>query len=160
MKTLLLLTVFLASATWALAAQATAAEQGAVAAHKMTVQPNKAGVYYVPGSEIEKAFAAPGELFNAGKYSVRTSARSKPGRPEVHTDADEVLYIVEGGATLVTGGKLTNEKKEGDEISGSGIEGGESQHLAKGDIVTLPKNVPHWMKQVDGSIQYLIVRIP
>ncbi|HKT80270.1 MAG TPA: hypothetical protein VJP86_08610 [Vicinamibacterales bacterium] len=38
------------------------------------------------------------------------------------------------------------------------IEGGESRHVGKGDIVLVPAGMPHWYKDLDGTITYLEVR--
>ena len=66
----------------------------------------------------------------------------------------------EGSATLVTGGKLKDEKRTNAEnLSGSGIEGGESRHVAKGDFVMVPEGTPHWFSAIDGTITYLESRV-
>ena len=38
------------------------------------------------------------------------------------------------------------------------IQGGESRHVTKGDVILIPAGTPHWYKDVDGSITYLEVR--
>jgi len=45
-----------------------------------------------------------------------------------------LFYVIDGAGTLVTGGKLIDEKRTNAEnLSGSGIEGGVSKRVAKGD---------------------------
>ena len=43
----------------------------------------------------------------------------------------------------MTGGKLVNEKRNGDNLSGTGIEGGMPRQIAKGDFVMVPENTAH-----------------
>ena len=53
------------------------------------------------------------------------------GPAAVHKKYAEFFYVVDGSATLVTGGKLANEKSNGDNLSGTAIEGGSPRQVAK-----------------------------
>ena len=68
--------------------------------------------------------------------------------------------MVDGSATLVTGGKLANEKANGDNLSGTGIEGGSPRQVAKGDFVIVPENTPHWFSTINGTITLMSFRLP
>jgi hypothetical protein len=70
-------------------------------------------------------------------------------------------YILEGGGTLVTGGKIVNPKTRpgfGSGPRGERIEGGASRHVAKGDLIIIPGRTPHWWSSLDGDINYMIIR--
>jgi glc operon protein GlcG len=70
------------------------------------------------------------------------------------------VYVLEGAATLVTGGKAVGTKTIGpDEIRGNAIEGGEVRQIVKGDVVVIPNGVPHWFKKVDGPLLYYVVKV-
>ena len=56
----------------------------------------------------------------------------------------------------MVGGKSTGPG----EIKGTGIQGGETQHLSKGDVVIVPAGTPHWHKEVPQSIVYYTVKVP
>ena len=56
--------------------------------------------------------------------------------PSVHPDEAELFYVVDGSATMVTGGKIVGEP-------GKTIEGGVSQKFAKGDWLIVPAGVNH-----------------
>jgi quercetin dioxygenase-like cupin family protein len=43
-------------------------------------------------------------------------------------------------------------------MGSTGIEGGVSRRLSKGDVVIIPGGVPHGWASVEGDITYLIVR--
>ena len=93
------------------------------------------------------------EVKNTTEYQINEVHRGKPAAAVTHADAHEMHYIMEGGGTLVTGGKLVKPA-----TGGTIIEGGESRHVRKGDVIVIPKNTPHWYREVDGSIVYLEAR--
>jgi len=69
--------------------------------------------------------------------------------------------MTSGEATFVTGGKLVGAKRTApDQMRAPSIEGGQSQHLVKGDVITIPKNTPHWWKEVPSkNVEYYGVNI-
>jgi len=81
------------------------------------------------------------------------------------TSVTEIYYMLEGTATLVTGGKLVEERSTGvspntgkPNFGGSRIEGGVSRRVVPGDVVIIPGNLPHWWGSLDSDIRYLIYR--
>jgi mannose-6-phosphate isomerase-like protein (cupin superfamily) len=79
----------------------------------------------------------------------------------VHEREAELFYVVEGSGTMVTGGKLRDEKRTNAEnLTGSGIEGGSSRRVAKGDFVMVPEGTPHWFSQVDGTLVLVSLHVP
>jgi len=79
----------------------------------------------------------------------------------VHEREAEMFYVVEGSGTLVTGGTLREEKRTNAEnLTGSGIQGGTSRRLAKGDWVMVPEKTPHWFTQVEGAIVLMSIHLP
>ncbi|HXN23619.1 MAG TPA: cupin domain-containing protein [Candidatus Dormibacteraeota bacterium] len=118
-------------------------------------------------SDIHKApEATPGvsiiNLSETPAYSALVARRTKTGLAEVHKSMIDVWYVIEGGGTLVTGGSLveTSETAPG-ELRGKSVSGGEDREIAKGDIVTIPAGVPHWVRKIDGQqIVYLVVKVP
>ena len=115
---------------------------------------------YIESQKLTEAFAKPGNLVNEGGYRVQTSRRVKPGSAEVHEKETDIFYIVDGAATFVTGGTVIQPKSSSaNQILGAGINGGESRRISKGDVVVIPAGIPHWFKEVDGSINYLVVKV-
>jgi mannose-6-phosphate isomerase-like protein (cupin superfamily) len=73
----------------------------------------------------------------------------------------EVYYMLEGTGTLVTGGRLKDERREPPTtttVRGSGIDGGLSRKVAPGDVIIIPGRTPHWWSSLDGDIRYMIIR--
>ncbi len=70
--------------------------------------------------------------------------RSQSGQAELHDKFADVCVVIEGTATLVSGGKIVNGKTTAPgEVRGDSIEGGKEMTLNKGDIVHIPANFPH-----------------
>ena len=86
--------------------------------------------------------------------------RTAPGKAEMHEKQADVWYVIDGGCDFVTGGKVEGGTVEGPgEIRGSGISGGQEQHLSKGDFMRVPAGVPHWVRKIDGrEIVYIVVK--
>src|SRR5689334_7258193 len=61
-------------------------------------------------------------------YNVNMEHRvNVPQNASIHDKEAELFYVVGGGGTIVTGGTLTNPTKNGDNSTGSGIQGGTSK---------------------------------
>ena len=119
-----------------------------------------AAVTYIPADQVKAAFAKGAVLVNNGSYQVHASRREEPGQVEVHVKDTDVIYMLEGTTTFVTGGSLIDGKATApDEIRGSTVAGGETRTLAPGDVVIVPKGTPHWFKQVSGPLLYYVVKV-
>ncbi|MGH9512615.1 MAG: cupin domain-containing protein [Terriglobales bacterium] len=106
------------------------------------------------------SFATGGTLVNGSNYKVMTARRSEEGSVEVHTKFTDVFYIVQGGTTIITGGKVIGEKfTNPEEPRGVSIEGGDTHELAAGDVIVIPAGVPHWMRNVKGTMLYFVVKV-
>lgn len=97
---------------------------------------------------------------NGENYMVHASRREKSGMSEIHELDTDIIYVLEGTATFVTGGKSVDTKQTAaNEFRGSMIEGGETRQLKKGDVVIVPKGTPHWFKEVSGTFLYYVVKV-
>ncbi len=109
-------------------------------------------VSYWEKSKVDEAFAKGAVLFdgNDGRnYMVHASRREKPGQAEIHTKDADVIYVLQGSATFITGGEAVDGKTIAtDEIRGSSIKGGETRKIAKGDVIIVPHGVPHQFLEV------------
>ena len=106
------------------------------------------------------AFAAGKPLLENGQFKIHASRREAAGMAEVHTRDTDIVYVLDGSATLVTGGTVVDGKATAmDEIRGASISGGETRRLVKGDVVVVPNGVPHWFKQVNGPLLYYVVKV-
>lgn len=111
-------------------------------------------------ADVTAAFAAGRPLIENAHFKIHASRREGPGMAEVHTRDTDIVYVLEGAATLVTGGTVVAPKTTAmDEVRGSAIEGGDRRRLAKGDVVVVPNGVPHWFQQVQGPLLYYVVKV-
>jgi len=101
-----------------------------------------------------------GTLVTGPDLSVSVNRRTGPGQVEVHDKETDTFYVLDGEATIVTGGTMVGGKitKPGQQL-GTSINGGEPRHLAKGDVMVIPAGVPHWFKEVPKEINYYVVKV-
>ena len=116
-------------------------------------------VTFIPAARVTTAFAKGEPLVENGLYKVHASRRDAPGMAEVHARDTDIIYVLEGSATIVTGGQVVDGKTTAtDEIRGRSIAGGSARRLAKGDLFIVPNGVPHWFAEVQGPFLYYVVK--
>ena len=120
-------------------------------------------VMFFDSKTVSDAFAKGAVLedgSNGENYMVHASRREKAGMSEIHELDTDIIYVLDGTATFVTGGKSIDSKMTAaNEFRGSMIDGGETRQLKKGDVVIVPKGTPHWFKKVDGAFLYYVVKV-
>jgi hypothetical protein len=113
--------------------------------------------------------------FNVGIYLIRRLQDADQGCTIEHDtlaldDVTEVIQVIEGAGTLVTGGTLGNRKQMpaddpdlavlGPGARGSSIQGGESHRISAGDEIVIPAGVPHGFSEIQTkSITLQVIRI-
>jgi mannose-6-phosphate isomerase-like protein (cupin superfamily) len=88
--------------------------------------------------------------------------RDRDGKGELHQQFQDVFFVLQGTATLVTGGTITNPTTTAPgEIRGGSVQDGTRRKLQEGDVVHISANTPHQMLIDSGSsITYFVVKIP
>jgi mannose-6-phosphate isomerase-like protein (cupin superfamily) len=139
---------------------------------------------YVSAADVQAALTRSPQLavnpqpnirvVDAGGYNIAVGAihrpQSPPGVAAVHFKVSEIYHVIDGAATLVTGGTMVNAKtrpadsesvkfEDGPGESGTAIQGGTSQRIKAGDVVVIPAGTPHWFSAIEGSITYLVLRV-
>lgn len=98
-----------------------------------------------------------------GPYRVLLEYRTGLTPPTVHHGQTELVYVLQGNATLVSGGHLIGVQppRPGSTTDmGTGIEGADkSQALSKGDIVLVPAETAHQFQNVTGEFVILSVHM-
>src|SRR5882762_4794126 len=117
-------------------------------------------VTYVPHDKVSATMVKGGSIINDHGLIVLAQRRGA-GEVEVHERTNHVFIIVEGEATLVTGGTLVGARQTTpDQRRAASIQGGQTHHLTKGDVITIPAKTPHWWKEVPTqTIAYYAVNI-
>ena len=97
-----------------------------------------------------------------GPYRVLLEYRTGLTPPTVHHGQAELINVLQGNATLVTGGKLTGmqpSRPGATSESGTGIEGAAPQKLTKGDYVLVPPDTAHQFQDVQGEFIIMSVHM-
>ena len=115
---------------------------------------------FVDHDKVAAALKKGGSLVTASDLLVSGSHRDKAGQVEVHDKETDVIYVIEGSATFMTGGTMIGGKTtKPDQHIGSGMEGGQTHRLTKGDVIVVPAGTTHWFKEVPQSISYYVVKV-
>jgi uncharacterized protein GlcG (DUF336 family)/mannose-6-phosphate isomerase-like protein (cupin superfamily) len=112
---------------------------------------------------VSASFARGGVLFDGAgnrNYMVHTSRRDAAGMAEVHTLDTDIIYVIGGRATLVTGGTVVGGHPTApDELRGASIEQGVPREIGVGDVIIVPNGVPHWFQRVGAPIEYYTIKV-
>lgn len=116
-------------------------------------------VHYVDHDKTAAAFVK-GETIIQDEALQVIANRAVQRGAEMHDSTNHVFIIMDGEAEFVTGGTIVDPKVTAPgQTRGSGIAGGESHHLVKGDVITIPAKTPHQWKDTSktGSVVYYAV---
>jgi glc operon protein GlcG len=119
-------------------------------------------VAYVDRETVATAFGRGAVLLDGGErgWMVHASRREGPGEAEVHEQETDIIYVLGGCATFVTGGTVLEGRRTGaGELRGSGIRDGETRKLSKGDVIVVPRGTPHWFQEVQAPFTYYVVKV-
>jgi glc operon protein GlcG len=131
----------------------------ATGATMLLARPGSPTTTFIPAATVDSAFEQGRPLLETAAYKIHASRRDGPGMAEVHTRDTDIVYVLDGTATLITGGEVVDGKTTAsDEIRGQSIRGGQLQRLSKGDVIVIPNGVPHWFKEVQAPFRYYVVK--
>ncbi len=93
----------------------------------------------------------------SGAHRFRFIRRDGDGRPELHDNIDDVVYIQSGEGTLLVGGEMLGRRGD----VGTAITGGSRYPVAAGDVLRIPAGTAHaYLVPEGGHITYVLVRVP
>lgn len=125
-------------------------------------------VTYIESPRVASAFTKGAVLLGedetmmhaARNYMVHASHRDKAGVVEIHEYDTDIVYVLKGSATLITGGTPEGTKTIAPhEFRAPTVNGGETRTLVPGDVVIIPNGVPHWFKEVEAPFDYYVVKV-
>lgn len=95
------------------------------------------------------------------RHCAMLSFRSRDGQAEVHENFADLFVVIEGRATLVTGGTVAGAESVGPgEIRGISVENGTRQELRAGDVAHVPASTPHQMLVAgDQTVTCMVIKI-
>ena len=117
-------------------------------------------VHYINHEKCEAAFVEGGRVIEDAALTVIANRGLQRGA-EMHDMTNHVFIIVEGEATFVTGGTMVEPKNTAPgQVRAKSSQGGQTYHLTKGDVITIPAKTPHWFKEVSTqTIAYYAVNL-
>ena len=124
-------------------------------------EPPPTAVVLLDKAKVDAAFAQGMPMLINSSYKIQAGRRvTAPGQVEVHEHDTDIFYIVEGTATIVTGGTTEGAKSTGaGETRGEKITGGTKRRLAKGEVIVIPSGVPHWFTEVSNPFLYFVIKV-
>ncbi len=89
------------------------------------------------------------------------SFRDRDGSPELHEKFADVFVVIEGNATLLSGGQLEEPSVVSPgEVHGKTIVHPTTTTLAKGDVVHISANTPHQLLiPKGGTFTYFVIKV-
>lgn len=100
-------------------------------------------------------------VFTLAPYNVNVERRLPQAQgASLHEAQAEMFYVIDGTGTLLTGGKLVGETRNGTNLSGKAIEGGTTQKFSKGDFLLVPSGVAHQFIDLQGAVQLMSLYLP
>ena len=137
-----------------------AAASAALVAVVTAAAPAARPVTFLPAPDVAAAFAKGRPLVEVENYKVHASRREAPGEVEIHTRDTDIIYVLTGTATFVTGGTMVGGRDTApEEVRGTSVEGGEVRALKPGDFIIVPSGTPHWFKEVPATLTYYVVKV-
>ena len=177
MRRFMLVTLGAASLCLCLLAQS----RGPIPGDHTKVPPARVPSFFMSAADIQtglnkvdpKAIASPAGGSVSVAEGINCVARRRVAGPQyaiTHTRELEYIVITKGGGTLVTGGTLIPPTIDGDIYpnpnpnatirSASGIKGGLARKVGVGDVIVSPPGTPHWFSEINGTIEYVEMRVP
>jgi glc operon protein GlcG len=139
------------------------AELGASAiTHPAATAPNGRanGAAFFPSATVRERFETGGLLLEEHGYKLDAGRRSGPGDVEYHEHAVDVMHVVSGEATVVTGGAMVEAREVAPgELRARAVEGGTAHTLGEGDVLAIPNGVPHQFVETSDPFLYFVVKV-
>ena len=117
-------------------------------------------VAYIPADKVKAAFEKGVPLLEVANYKIHASRREAAGQVEVHKKDTDIIHVLTGSATFVTGGTVVGGKSVApEEVRGNDVQGGETREIKAGDVIVVPNGTPHWFKAVPAPMTYYVVKV-
>jgi glc operon protein GlcG len=118
------------------------------------------GAAFFDRATVLDKFSTGGLLLDAAAYKLDAGRRDGPGEVEYHAHTVDVMHVVEGSATVVTGGEMVDVRHVSDgELRAGSVTGGHAHELSVGDVLAVPAGVPHQFTRVSDPFLYFVVKV-
>ena len=118
------------------------------------------GAAYFPAAAVDEKFRDGGLLLDEAGYKIDAGRREAPGEVEFHEHVVDVMHVVSGRATVITGGSMVDAREIAPgELRAATVEGGKPHQLSEGDVLAIPNGVPHQFTDVSDPFLYFVVKV-
>jgi glc operon protein GlcG len=118
------------------------------------------GAAFFDRATVARMFERGGLLLDAAGFKLDAGRREAPGEVELHEHTVDVMHVVEGQATVVTGGELVEPHEVAvGEVRATAVRGGTEHRLAEGDVLAIPQRVAHQFTRVSDPFLYFVVKV-
>jgi uncharacterized protein GlcG (DUF336 family)/mannose-6-phosphate isomerase-like protein (cupin superfamily) len=118
------------------------------------------GAAFFSREELRQRFECGGLLLDTDGYKIDAGRRTAPGEVEYHERFVDVMHVVQGTASVVTGGTLVEPHEVADgELRAAAVEGGTRHELSEGDVLAIPNGVAHQFVEVSDPFLYFVVKV-
>jgi glc operon protein GlcG len=115
---------------------------------------------YFDADQVRAKFETGGLLQSAPSFKIDAGRRTEPGEVEWHEREADIMYVVRGTATVVTGGEMVNVRRVAPgELRAERSERGTVRELREGDVLSIPARVPHHFTEVSDPFHYYVVKV-
>jgi glc operon protein GlcG len=130
------------------------------AAARAPMNGNGNGAAFFAGDVVRAKFQTGGLLLDTPRYKLDAGRREAPGEVEYHERTVDVMHVVEGKATVVTGGEMVEPREVASgEVRAKTTNGGTPHELGQGDVLAIPGGVPHQFTEVSDPFLYFVVKV-
>jgi uncharacterized protein GlcG (DUF336 family) len=135
-------------------------ELAALGADAAGASDGRAEVAFFPREAVVAKFETGGLLLDTPRYKADAGRRTAPGEVEYHEHVADIMHVVEGSATVVTGGDLRDAREVGPgEVRAGAVEDGAARQLGSGDVLVIPAGVPHQFVAVSDPFLYFVAKV-
>jgi uncharacterized protein GlcG (DUF336 family)/mannose-6-phosphate isomerase-like protein (cupin superfamily) len=118
------------------------------------------GAAHFDRDAVAEKFKEGGLLLDTRGYKLDAGRRTGPGEVEYHAAVVDVMHVVQGRATVLTGGEMVEPREVAPgELRADSLEGGTPHELSEGDVLAIPNGVPHQFTEVSDPFLYFVVKV-
>ena len=135
-------------------------ELAVLGAQAANADEGEAEARFFSNAQVAAKFETGGLLLDTPAYKVDAGRRTAPGEVEFHEHVVDIMHVVQGRATVVTGGQMVDQRAVGPgEVRARAVEGGTSHELTEGSVLVVPAGVPHQFVAVSDPFLYFVAKV-